>query len=477
MDNLEKCYIDGAWCMPQGEQYRDLINPATEQAYGRLRMGNVQDADRAVSAARRAFAGYAEWTREQRIALLERIVGVYQRRLPELGQAVCTEMGAPLQMAIQMHAGIGLDHWKANLDILRSYRFEQAVGKSVVRREPVGVCALITPWNWPLNQMVCKIAPALAAGCTVVLKPSEFAPLSAMLLAEILDEAGAPPGVFNLVHGDGPTVGAALAAHAQVDMVSFTGSLRGGVAVAQAAAGTVKRVTQELGGKSANIILAERDFAAAVRAGVSACLINSGQTCKAPTRMLVPVSRHDEAVRLASEVAAACRVGSPLDAATQMGPLANRAQYEKVRQMIAAGTEEGAQLACGGTALPAGVERGYFVRPTVFGHVNNSMRIAREEIFGPVLCILPFGSEDEAVALANDSPYGLSGAVWADSIEQAAHIGRRLRTGSVHLNGAPSDLLAPFGGYKQSGNGREWGVQGFEEYLETKALIGLDLPA
>jgi aldehyde dehydrogenase (NAD+) len=477
MDYLEKFYIDGAWCEPQCEQHRDLVNPATEDVYGRLRMGSAQDADRAVSAARRAFAGYSEWTREQRIALLERVVEVYQRRLPELGQAVCTEMGAPLQMAIQMHAGIGLGHWKANLDILRSYRFEQDVGKSVVRREPVGVCALITPWNWPLNQMVCKIAPALAAGCTIVLKPSEFAPLSATLLAEILDEAGAPPGVFNLVHGEGPTVGAALAAHAQVDMVSFTGSLRGGVAVAQAAAGTVKRVTQELGGKSANIILAERDFAAAVRAGVTACLINSGQTCKAPTRMLVPAARHDEAVRLASEVAETYRVGNPLDAATQMGPLANRAQYEKVRQMIAAGIEEGAQLACGGMALPAGVERGYFVRPTVFGHVNNSMRIAREEIFGPVLCILPFGSEEEAVALANDTPYGLSGAVWADAIEQAADIARRLRTGSVHLNGAPSDLLAPFGGYKQSGNGREWGVQGFEEYLETKALIGLDLPA
>lgn len=477
MENLEKFYIDGAWCEPQGEQHRDLVNPATEDVYGRLRMGSAQDADRAVSAARRAFAGYSEWTREQRIALLERVVEVYLRRLPELGQAVCTEMGAPLQMAIQMHAGIGLGHWKANLDILRSYRFEQDVGKSVVRREPVGVCALITPWNWPLNQMVCKIAPALAAGCTIVLKPSEFAPLSATLLAEILDEAGAPPGVFNLVHGEGPTVGAALAAHAQVDMVSFTGSLRGGVAVAQAAAGTVKRVTQELGGKSANIILAERDFAAAVRAGATACLINSGQTCKAPTRMLVPAARHDEAVRLASEVAEAYRVGNPLDAATQMGPLANRAQYEKVRQMIAAGIEEGAQLACGGMALPAGVERGYFVRPTVFGHVNNSMRIAREEIFGPVLCILPFGSEEEAVALANDTPYGLSGAVWADSIEQAADIARRLRTGSVHLNGAPSDLLAPFGGYKQSGNGREWGVQGFEEYLETKALIGLALPA
>ncbi|WP_395407159.1 aldehyde dehydrogenase family protein [Pseudoduganella sp. UC29_106] len=477
MSNLEKFYIDGAWREPQGLQCRDVVNPANEEVVSRLRMGSAADVDCAVSAARRAFANYSEWTREQRIALLERIVDVYQRRLPELGQAVCTEMGAPLQMAVQMHAGIGLGHWKANLDILRGYRFEQRAGKSVVRREPIGVCALITPWNWPLNQMVCKIAPALAAGCAVVLKPSEYAPLSATLLAAILHEAGVPPGVFNLVHGDGQTVGAALAAHAQVDMVSFTGSLRGGIAVAQAAAGTVKRVTQELGGKSANVILAGRDFADAVRAGTMACLVNSGQTCKAPTRMLVPAARHDEAVQLACAVAEAYRVGNPLDDSTQMGPLANRAQYDKVRQMIAAGIEEGAQLACGGAALPAGTATGYYVRPTVFGRVNNNMRIAREEIFGPVLCILPFESEEEAVALANDTPYGLSGAVWADSLEHAANVARRLRTGSVHLNGAPSDLLAPFGGYKQSGNGREWGVQGFEEYIETKALIGLDMPA
>jgi aldehyde dehydrogenase (NAD+) len=474
VSNYEKFYIDGSWCEPQGQQRREVVNPATEEACVHIRMGSAEDVDRAVSAARRAFASYAGWTREQRIALLDRVIGVYQRRLPELGRAVCTEMGAPLQMAIALHAGIGLGHWKANLDILRGYRFEQHVGRGVVRREPIGVCALITPWNWPLNQMVCKIAPALAAGCTIVLKPSEFAPLSSTLLAEILDEAGVPPGVFNLVHGDGPTVGAALAAHPQVDMVSFTGSVRGGVAVAKAAADTVKRVTQELGGKSANIILAGSEFATAVRAGTTACLVNSGQTCKAPTRMLVPAARHDEAVQLAREVAEAWRVGDPLDDATQMGPLANRTQYERVRQMIALGIEEGARLVCGGTAPPPGIEKGYFVRPTIFANVKNSMRIAREEIFGPVLCILPFDSEEEAVALANDTPYGLSGAVWADSIEQAASVARRLRAGSVHLNGAPSDLLLPFGGYKQSGNGREWGVQGFEEYLETKALIGLE---
>ncbi|HJV84576.1 MAG TPA: aldehyde dehydrogenase family protein [Noviherbaspirillum sp.] len=474
MSNYDRFYIDGKWCVPVGQQVRDVINPATEEVCAQIRMGSGEDADRAVLAARRAFPSWAESTRAQRMALFERIIDVYQRRLPELGRAVCDEMGAPLQMATQMHAAIGLGHWKANLEILRDYAFEREQGKSVVRREPVGVCVLITPWNWPLNQMVCKIAPALAAGCTVVLKPSELSPLSAVLLAEILDEAGVPPGVFNLVQGDGPNIGAKLAAHPEVDMVSFTGSKRGGVAVATAAAETVKRVAQELGGKSANIILTEKSFSQAVRAGTTACLINSGQTCKAPTRMLVPAARHAEAVELAREVAEAYRVGDPLDAATQMGPLANRMQYDKVRQMIAMGIEEGAQLVCGGTERPSGMEKGFFIRPTVFAGVNNAMRIAREEIFGPVLCILPFASEDDAVAMANDTPYGLSGAVWADTMEEAARVARRLRTGSVHLNGAPSDLMAPFGGYKQSGNGREWGVAGFEEFLESKALIGLE---
>ncbi|RJG03378.1 aldehyde dehydrogenase family protein [Noviherbaspirillum sedimenti] len=472
MGNTEKFYIDGLWSEPQGQQRRAVINPATEEAFAHIRMGSAEDVDRAVMAARRAFESYSQSTRELRMSLLARIIEVYQRRMAELGRVISDEMGAPLPMAIQMQAGSGMGHLKANLEILRDYQFEQVHGRSVVAREPVGVCALITPWNWPVNQMVSKIVPALAAGCTMVLKPSELSPLSAVLLAEILDEAGVPPGVFNLVQGDGPTVGATLAAHPEVDMVSFTGSTRGGVAVAKAAADTVKRVTQELGGKSANIILADADFAEAVRAGTVACLINSGQTCKAPTRMLVPAARHAEAVQLAREVAEAYRVGDPLAEGTQMGPLANRMQYDRVREMIAVGVAEGAELVCGGAGLPEGVEGGYFVRPTVFANVNNAMRIAREEIFGPVLCILPFESEDQAVAIANDTPYGLSGAVWADSFAQAVQVGRRLRTGSVHLNGAPSDLLAPFGGYKQSGNGREWGVQGLEEFLETKALIG-----
>ncbi|MNF56018.1 3-succinoylsemialdehyde-pyridine dehydrogenase [compost metagenome] len=475
--NSDRFYINGHWSEPSGHHRLGVINPATEALLARIPVGDSADVDRAVTAARLAFDTYSsQSSREERIALLMRIITVFQRRMPELGRVISAEMGAPLQMAIQMQAGIGLGHLQACLGILRGYDFEQVQGKTVVRREPIGVCALITPWNWPINQMLCKVAPALAAGCSMILKPSEVAPLSAVLLAEILHEAGVPPGVFNLVQGDGEVTGAALAGHPQVDMVSFTGSHRGGVAVARAAADTIKRVSQELGGKSANIILANQEFAQAVRAGTSACLLNSGQTCKAPTRMLVPAERHDEAARLAREVAEEYEVGDPLAEHTQMGPLASQAQFDKVQQMISVGIGEGAQLVCGGLGRPEGMAQGYFARPTVFAGVNNCMRIAREEIFGPVLCIIPFATLDEAVAIANDTPYGLSGAVWADSLEAAAQVARRLRTGSVHLNGAGSDLMAPFGGYKQSGNGREWGVQGFEDFLETKALIGLSAP-
>jgi aldehyde dehydrogenase (NAD+) len=470
--NTEKFYIDGVWSEPVGQLTHALINPATEQPIASIRMGDRADVEHAVSAARRAFERYSQFSRQQRIDLLLAIIDVYQRRMPELGQRMSEEMGAPLQMAIQMQAGSGLGHLKTTVQVLRDYAFEQAQGKTLIVREPIGVCGLITPWNWPLNQMLCKIAPALAAGCTVVLKPSEQAPLSAIVLAEILDEAGVPPGVFNLVHGYGETVGAALAQHPGVDMLSFTGSTRGGVAVAMAGAATVKRVSQELGGKSANLILAGHDFEAAVTAGTLGCLLNSGQTCRAPTRMLVPAARQADAVRIASAVVSAYRVGDPLAPETQMGPVVSRGQYEKIQDMIAIGIEEGAQLVCGGLGRPEGIERGYFVKPTLFANVSNSMRIAQEEIFGPVLCILPFDSEEEAISIANDTPYGLSGAVWADSLEHAAKVGRRLRTGSVHLNGAPTDLNAPFGGYKQSGNGREWGVYGLEDFLETKAMLG-----
>lgn len=468
----EKFYIDGLWSEPVGHFTHAVINPATEQQIALVRMGSSADVDRAVNAAQRAFESYSVSSREQRIDLLMRIIEVYQRRMPELGQRISEEMGAPLQMAIQMQAGTGLGHLKAAVQILRDYAFEEQHGQTLIIREPIGVCGLITPWNWPVNQMMCKIAPALAAGCTIVLKPSELTPLSAILLTEILDEAGVPPGVFNLVQGYGEVVGAALATHPDVDMLSFTGSNRGGVAVALAAAPTVKRVSQELGGKSANLILTDKDFEAAVTAGTLGCLLNSGQTCKAPTRMLVPVERHAEAVLVATAAAEAYRVGDPQNVTTQMGPVANRAQFEKIQEMIAIGIKEGADLACGGLGRPKGINQGYFVKPTVFANVSNSMRIAREEIFGPVICILPFRSEDEAIAIANDTPYGLSGAVWADSLEHATKVGRRLRTGSVHLNGAPSDFFAPFGGYKQSGNGREWGVHGLEEYLETKAILG-----
>lgn len=469
----EKFYIDGVWSEPVGHLTHAVINPATEQQIASVRMGGCADIERAVSAAQRAFESYSTFSREQRIDLLLAIINVYQRRMPELGQRMTEEMGAPLQMAIQMQAGSGLGHLKTAVQILRDYAFEQLHGKTLISREPIGVCGLITPWNWPVNQIMCKIAPALAAGCTVVLKPSEQAPLSAILLAEILDEAGVPPGVFNLVQGYGDAAGATLAKHPGVDMLSFTGSTRGGIAVAMAGAATVKRVSQELGGKSANLILTDNDFEAAVSAGTLGCLLNSGQTCKAPTRMLVPVGRHAEAVRIASAVAESYRVGDPMAKDTQMGPVASLAQYEKIQEMIAIGIEESAQLVCGGLGRPEGISHGYFVKPTIFANVSNTMRIAREEIFGPVMCILPFSSEAEAIAIANDTPYGLSGAVWADSLDHAAKVGRRLRTGSVHLNGAPSDLFAPFGGYKQSGNGREWGVHGLEDYLETKAMFGV----
>ncbi len=464
-------YIDGRWETPVARPTLEVIDPHDEQPFSRISLGHRDDLDRAVAAAQRAFVGFSQWTREQRLALLAAIIEGYRARSEELAQLVHREMGAPLSLARTAHVPAGLGHLQRAHDVLRDYAFDRAHGTTLVCREPIGVCGLITPWNWPLNQLTCKVAPALAAGCTLVLKPSERAPLSAMLLAQILHDAGVPAGVFNLVNGDGMTIGDAIARHPGIDMVSFTGSTQAGIAVAKAAADTVKRVSQELGGKSANLILADADFDVAVRHGVSACLRNSGQSCNAPTRLLVPRALQERAIGIAREVAQAVCFDDRAPASA-MGPLANAAQFERVQQMIGAAVEQGGRLVCGGVGRPVGIERGYFVRPTVFADITPDLPLAREEVFGPVLAIMPYDSEEQAIAMANDSLYGLSGYVTAGSLERARAVARRLRTGMVHLNGSKADNGAPFGGYKQSGNGREWGVHGLEDYLEVKSVFG-----
>jgi aldehyde dehydrogenase (NAD+) len=465
-------YIDGRWVDPLEPRDFPVLDPATEEQIATISLGSRGDVDRAVAAARRAFGSYAETTPAERSELLQRVIAVYQSRYDEMADAISREMGAPLWLARSAQAAAGLGHLLEMVNVLGSFPFEEQRGTTLMRREPIGVCALITPWNWPINQIACKVAPALAAGCTMVLKPSEIAPLSGYLFAQILHEAGVPPGVFNLVNGDGPTVGAALAAHPDVDMVSFTGSTRAGVAVATAAAPTVKRVTQELGGKSANIILDDADIEQAVAAGVQACFLNTGQSCNAPTRMLVPGSKMAAAVAAAKQAAERTTVGDPRAEGTTIGPLASRAQFDKVQRLITKGIEEGAELVTGGLGRPEGFERGYFVKPTVFANVRNDMTIAREEIFGPVLCIIPYADEEDAVRIANDTPYGLSGYVTSGDIERARRVAKRIRSGNVHVNGAQPDLGAAFGGYKQSGNGREWGAAGLAEFLELKAIFG-----
>lgn len=473
MDKLQ-FYIDGAWVDPAQPSTLDVTNPATEAAFARISLGSARDVDRAVAAARRAFASHATTTVEQRLAWLHRIIDGFRARLPELARTMTLEMGSPITFSTERQATVALFHFEEAARVLADYPFEQRMGAGIVRKEPIGVCGLITPWNWPLNQVASKVAPAIATGCTVVLKPSEIAPLSAMLFAEVVHEAGLPPGVFNLVNGDGPTVGEAIAAHPGIDMVSFTGSTAAGIRVAKLAADTVKRVAQELGGKSANIILDDADLEAAVVQGVHACYTNAGQNCQSPTRMLVPRAQREAAFAAARKAVDQIRLGDPLERATTMGPLVSQAQYEKVQALIRSGIEEGATLVAGGTGKPAGAERGYYVRPTVFGDVTPRMKIAREEIFGPVLAILGYGSEDEAVAIANDTPFGLAGFVQSKDVRRARAVANRIRAGRVYVNGAPFDRSLPFGGYKQSGNGREFGIFGFEEYLETKALVGFE---
>jgi aldehyde dehydrogenase (NAD+) len=471
MEHAREFYIGGKWVPPHGDETLAVINPATEQEIDSIAMGGSVDVDAAVAAARSAFEDYSSTTRDERLALLDRVIEVYGSRMGDIGEVISQEMGAPLKFAVNAQSAAGIGHLMTVRQVLADFEFEHEVGTSLVVREPVGVCALITPWNWPLNQITCKVGPALAAGCTMVLKPSEVAPLSAILFAEVLDEAGVPPGVFNLVQGDGATVGAALSAHPDVDMVSFTGSTRAGIEVARAAAPTVKRVAQELGGKSANIILDDADLATTVARDVAIMCSNSGQSCNAPSRMLVPAARMDEAASAAAAAAADITVGDPNDESSRIGPVVSQVQYDRIQGLIETGVAEGARVEAGGPGKPEGLDTGYYVKPTVFSHVTNDMTIAREEIFGPVLVMIGYEDDDDAVRIANDTAYGLSGYISGDA-ERARAMARRIRTGNVHLNGAQPDFNAPFGGYKQSGNGREWGALGMEEYLETKAIVG-----
>jgi len=472
MINALKFYIDGAWVEPSGTARLPVIDPCTEEAFAEVAMGTPTDIDRAVAAAKRAFTSFSQTTPAERLALIRRILEVFLERHDEMGDTISRELGAPRAMAHAWQAGIGRRHLDELIRTCETFAWQRKKGTTLVNHEPVGVVALITPWNWPINQIVCKAAPAIAAGCTMVLKPSEVTPLNALLFAEILDAAGVPPGVFNLVNGDGPTVGAALAAHPDVDMVSFTGSTRAGIEIAKLAAPTVKRVHQELGGKSANILLDDVDFEAAVTAGVNSCFNNSGQSCNAPTRMLVPEARHDEAVAIARRAAEAHRVGPADHERTTMGPVVSSVQFERVERLIAAGIDEGAQVVAGGLGRPQGLERGYYVQPTVFANVRASMTIAREEIFGPVLAIMPYRDEDDAIAIANDSPFGLAAYVQSADHERARRVAFRLRAGSVYLNYPSWDAGAPFGGYKQSGNGREYAEWGLEAFLEVKGIVG-----
>ncbi len=472
LDHHKQFYIGGRWVDPAQTAMLDVIDPSTEQAFTAISLGSKADVDLAVGAAKVAFAKFSQTSREDRLGLLRRILVSYNRRSEDLARAVSQEMGAPLTFAREAQVWAGRVHLEATIEALETYEFSELRGASLIVKEPIGVAALITPWNWPLNQIVCKVAPALAAGCTVVLKPSEIAPISGILFAEIVDAAGAPAGVFNLVNGAGPDVGQAMAAHPDVDMISFTGSTRAGIAVARTAADTVKRVAQELGGKSPNIILRDADFETAVRAGVAACFSNSGQSCDAPTRMLVPAERHEEALGIAADVAEGLKVGDPRQAGIDLGPVVSQVQFEKIQRLIEAGIHEGARLVAGGPGRPPGLNRGYYVRPTVFGAVRPGMTIEREEIFGPVLAVMSYENEDEAVRIANDTVFGLAAYVSSSDIDHARAIAARLRAGTINLNYPAWDVHAPFGGYKQSGNGREYADFGIDDYLELKAVVG-----
>ena len=465
-------YINGSWVKPNGVETLDVINPASEEKVTKISLGTANHVNEAVAAARTAFETYSQTPVEQRIDLLTTIREIYKRRLDDVADAIQTEMGAPTYLAKGAQAMVGLGHLKAAIRSLTNHNFEYEHGSFIIRHEPIGVCGLITPWNWPVNQVVSKLAPCLAAGCTAILKPSEIAPLSSMVIAEILDEAKVPAGVFNLINGMGPVVGEAMSAHPDIDMMSFTGSTRGGVAVAKASADSVKRVSQELGGKSANIILDDANFEGSIRAGVDSCMSNTGQSCNAPTRMLVPASRKDDAYSIAKDAAEKVIAGDPKKEETTIGPLVSDVQYKKVQNLIQKGIDEGAELLIGGTGKPDGLEKGYYAKPTVFGDVQNDMAISKEEIFGPVLSMLTYENIDDAVAIANDTEYGLAAYVSGEDKETLTSIARRLRAGQIHVNYGSGGADAPFGGYKQSGNGREKAEWGLEEFLEVKAIMG-----
>ena len=472
--DLLKSYIGGEWRLPlTSTAVVDAINPATEEIAARVALCGPDDVDAAVRAARAAFDGYATLTLDDRIALVEKLVAVFEARYGEMVTAISTEMGAPYDLSFNAQAECGPGHLKETIKAARAMAWDSRIGDHAsLVHEPIGVCVLITPWNWPINQLAAKVGPALVVGCTMILKPSEVAPLSAQLFAEFIDEAGFPPGVFNMVHGTGAAIGDALTSHPEVDMVSFTGSTRAGIQVAKSAADTVKRVSQELGGKSANIVFADADLEAAVERGVRHCFENAGQSCNAPTRMLVEASAYDKAVAIAARVASEIKLGDPTEKGPHLGPVVSKLQYDKIQRLIQVGIDEGAKPVAGGTGRADGFDRGYYVRPTVFAGVHNGMAIAQEEVFGPVLVMIPFADEADAIAIANDSPYGLAGYVQSGDIDRARRVASKIRAGSVHINGAGQDYGSPFGGYKQSGNGREWGAFGLHDFLEVKVVNG-----
>jgi aldehyde dehydrogenase (NAD+) len=474
MSHEMQFYIDGAWVDPVVPHPFDVIDPSTEEAYAKISLGSKADVDLAVAAARKAFESFSQTTKAERIDLLKRILAAFQARYKDVADAITKEMGAPTKLAMSAQAGIGVGHISKMIEVLEKFEFEHLEGTTLIAKEPIGVVGMITPWNWPINQITCKVCPAIAAGCTMVLKPSEIAPMDAIIFAEIMHEAGVPKGVFNLVNGDGPGVGTALSEHPDIDMISFTGSSRAGVLIAKAAADTIKRVHQELGGKSANILLDDVDFDKAVATGVINCFSNSGQSCNAPTRMFVPERVNETAMRVAKQAAESIKVGAPTAEGTQMGPVVSEVQFKKIQGLIQAGIDEGATLVTGGTGRPEGLNRGYYVRPTVFANVTPDMRIAKEEIFGPVISIMTYHSEADVVAEANNTVYGLASYIQSGDPKRAQAMARKMRSGNVYINYPGGDMGAPFGGYKQSGNGREWGKWGLEEFLEIKGVVGYE---